>query len=355
MLQSILSNVAIILLLHLTMTVVMNFKEKFSPLYINVLMILLISASVISMFYLPIRFNGYWVDMRFIPLIFAAYLQGWKPTIPSLLISSLWRFLMGGEGMIPGILFGLVGPTLFSLAFHSHANLTGKYLEKIGIVIASWLICDLPIIFLVPNGWGFFEDIAFVRSTSFVITSVILYIYIAQNRKLHFLYRELEKLAGEDPLTKLSNKRKFFEVVDTKLAESNSKHYIAMLDIDHFKKFNDTYGHLFGDQVLINIANILKKYENDSVKVGRYGGEEFIIYIGNTANEKAAKIVKKIHQEIQETSFTVEQAPIHITVSIGLAELDEPSSLVHAISQADKNLYKAKDNGRNCLVYSCNS
>lgn len=351
MLQSILSNVAIILLLHLTMTVVMSFKKKFYPSLINVLMILLISASVIIMFYLPIRFNGYWVDMRFVPLIFVAYLQGWKPTIPSLLITSLWRFLMGGDGMIPGILFGIVGPTLFSLAFHSHFNLRRRYIEKIGIVIACWLISDLPMIFLIPNGWEIFKDIALIRSVSFVFTSIILYISIAQNRKLHFLYMELEKLAGEDPLTKLFNKRKFFEVVDIKLAESNSKHYIAMLDIDHFKKFNDTYGHLFGDKVLINIANILKKYENDSFKVGRYGGEEFIFYIENSSNEKAAKIVEKIHQEIQETSFTVEQALIHITVSIGLAELDEPSSLVHAISQADKNLYKAKNNGRNCLVY----
>lgn len=352
MLQSILSNVAIILLLHLTMTVIMSFKKKFSPSLINVLVILLISASVISMFYLPIRFNGYWVDMRFIPLIFVAYIQGWKPTIPSLLMTSLWRFLMGGDGMIPGILFGMVSPTLFSLAFHSRFNLKGRYLEKIGIVIACWLICDLPIIFLIPNGWEFFKDIALVRSTSFVITSIILYIFIAQNRKLHSLYTELEKLAGEDPLTKLFNKRKFFEVVDTKLGELDSKHYIAMLDIDHFKKFNDTYGHLFGDKVLIDIANILKKYENDSVKVGRYGGEEFIIYIGNSSDEKATKIVEKIHQEIQETAFTVEQASIHITVSIGLAELelDDPSSLVHAISQADKNLYKAKNNGRNCLV-----
>lgn len=352
MLQSILSNVAIILLLHLTMTVVMRFKKKLSPSLINVLIILLISASVISMFYLPIRFNGYWVDMRFIPLIFVAYIQGWKPAIPSLLITSLWRFLMGGDGMIPGILFGLVGPTLFSLTFHPHSFLKGRYLEKIGIVIVSWLICDLPIIFLMPNGWEFFKGIALVRSTSFVITSIILYIFIAQNRKIHFLYMELEKLAGEDPLTKLFNKRKFLEIVDTKLAETNSKHHIAMLDIDYFKKFNDTYGHLFGDKVLINIANILKKYENDSIKVGRYGGEEFIIYIGNTSNEKATKIVEKIHQEIQETSFTMEQSPIHITVSIGLAELAEASSLVQTISQADKNLYKAKDSGRNCLVYS---
>lgn len=353
MFQSILSNLAIILLLHLTMSVVLDYRKKLSPFFFNLFIIILISSSVISIFYLPIRLGNYWVDMRFIPLIFAAYIHGWRVAVPSLLIASLWRFLMDGDGMIPGILFGMVGPTLLALAFHPRSEQRRNYIEKIGIVIGSWLICDLPIIIFMPNGLEIFKEIAFIRGTSFVITSIVLYIFISQNRQRYFQSLELEKTAGEDPLTKLLNKRKFFEIVESQIAEvpPKHKHFIAMLDIDHFKKFNDSYGHLVGDQILEELANLLKKFESDRTIIGRYGGEEFIIYIGNVTDEDAQKIICDIHEEIRLNTFFIDKIPIQITTSIGLAVLEDNASLLDTVNQADKNLYKAKRNGRNCFIF----
>ncbi|RUL51648.1 GGDEF domain-containing protein [Lysinibacillus antri] len=353
MFQSILSNLAIILLTHLIMSMLMHYRKRITSFTYHTLSIILVSCSIIAMFYLPIRFGDFWLDMRFIPLVFFAYFHGWKIAISSLIIAGFWRFLMGGDGMVPGILFGMIGPTLLALAFHSRANIESNYLEKLSLLIGCWLICDIPIIFAMPNGLEVFKDIAFIRSISFIITGIIWYIFIMQNRQLKYLYDELEKQAGEDPLTKLLNKRKFFDVVTDKVKSLKPNHYIAMVDIDHFKNINDTYGHLIGDKILIDVAHILKDYETKFIQVGRYGGEEFIIYIGNTTNEDAKKLIEQIHKKIKEHEFIIDEYQhIKITASIGLASLEDNSTLLHTVNKADINLYRAKQSGRNRFVCS---
>lgn len=335
------------------MSMIMLQREKLSTFTFRSLTILLMSASVITMFYLPIRFDNYWVDMRFIPLVFFAYFYGWKIAIPALFIASFWRFLMGGDGMAPGIIFGMVGPTLLALAFHSRLETEKKYFEKLSIIIGCWLISDVPIIFLIPNGLEIFKDIALIRVMSFVATSFIWYIFIIQNRQLHILHKKLIKLAGEDPLTKLLNKRTFFENIDDKVKQIKPNHYIAMIDIDHFKEINDTYGHLAGDKIITDVATILKKYENDTVQIGRYGGEEFILYIGSATNTSAKELIKKIHEDIQSHEFKMDDyEPLRLTVSIGLAILEKNSTLLHTVNKADINLYMAKKSGRNRLICS---
>lgn len=335
------------------MSMIMHSKNKLTSITFQVLTILLVSSSVISMFYLPIHIGNYWVDLRCIPLVFYAYFYGWKIAFPSLLIASIWRFSMGGDGMVPGIVFGMVGPTLLALAFHFRSKLEKHYFEKLVIIIGSWLICDVPIIFLIPNGIEIFKDIVFIRAASFIITSIIWYIFIMQNRQLQTLHNKLVKLAGEDPLTQLLNKREFFTVVNQKIKDLQPNHYIAMVDIDYFKQINDLYGHLAGDKVITDIASILKKYTSEYVQIGRYGGEEFIIYIGNATNTSATQLIHKIHKEIQFHQFVIDDnKPLNITASIGLALLENNSTLLHTINKADINLYIAKKNGRNRLVVS---
>lgn len=351
MLQSILSNLAIILLLHLTMTFLLSTKDKLSSLLFYLLRIIVISASVIAMFYLPIRFNNYWVDMRMIPLVFFAYIQGGKVAIPALIISSVWRFFMGGDGMIPGILFGMIGPTLLALLLHLRYQPVGYYFEKIGLIIVCWLISDLPIIFLMPSGLEIFKSIALIRSTSLVATAIILYTFIILERQRRTLNIKLIKLADEDPLTKLLNKRKILETIYEQMYLLSPDHYIAMMDIDFFKKINDTYGHVIGDEVLIKVSEIFKQYETDTIKIGRYGGEEFIVYMGNTTYHHAKSIIEEIQEKVKTTAFpSNSDSPIHITLSIGLATLTMDAPLIHSINQADKNLYRAKKSGRDCIV-----
>lgn len=351
MLQSILSNIAIILLMHLTMSMLLNLRERISPRILSFSIISLVSCAVIAIFYLPIQFGEYWLDMRFIPLIFLAYIQGPTVTLPALLITCTWRFFIGGAGMLPGIVFGMILPTLLALSLHHRSRLQGHYLEKISVVIVCWFLCDFPIIFFIPNGYEVFSRIASIRCFSFVATAIILYTFIVLERQRSSLNDQLHKLAGEDPLTKLLNKRRFFEMLKEKVDTHDSEHYVAMIDIDYFKRLNDTYGHVIGDDILCKTGEILKKYERDNLIIGRYGGEEFIVFIGDATLEHAKKVAENIRQEIRTTVFLLDNGvAIHITVSIGLAKLNRHSPLLHIVNIADQNLYKAKKNGRDCLI-----
>lgn len=351
MIQSILSNLAIILLMHLFMSMLVNFRKELSAWIFRSAMILLVAGSVISMLYLPILFGNFALDLRFIPLVFLSYIWGWKYAFPTLLIVSIWRFFMGGDGALPGIIFGMVGPTLLALAFHHRAKLKGKYTEKLFLIIGCWFISDFPIIFIIPNGLEVFKDIALVRLFTFIATAVILYTFIALERQRRTLNEKLQRLAGEDPLTKLLNKRRFYEIIEGKIRCERLQHYIAMMDLDHFKKLNDTYGHVIGDEVLCKVARILKRHEQEQIRIARYGGEEFILYIGNESLEKASQILEEIRAEIEGTCFiTHQEKPIRITASFGLSPIDENSHILESVNQADKNLYLAKKNGRNRVV-----
>ena len=104
MIQSILSNLAIILLMHLIMCIIVDNRKRLPSQLFSLFIVLLFSGAVISMYYLPIEFGGgYRVDLRLIPLIFSAYFRGWKVTLPVLIIVTVWRFFAGGIGSIPGI------------------------------------------------------------------------------------------------------------------------------------------------------------------------------------------------------------------------------------------------------------
>ena len=201
-----------------------------------------------------------------------------------------------------------------------------------------------------------FQKIFLWRYMSFLGAAVILYIFVLYEHSRRDLRGQLQFLAWHDPLTKLINKSRFFEVIEEKLKDPNVNHYLAMIDMDYFKRINDTYGHVAGDQVLIKVAEIFKQYESDHVKIGRYGGEEFILYQGHTSFEQAVQTLETIRKEIRATLFVINQGvSTHVTVSIGLAKIENGTLLQEAVKQADKNLYRAKENGRDQVVTSRDS
>ena len=116
MIQSILSNLAIIFLMHIIMGTIMNYKERLNKIVFFLSVVLLFSSAVISMFFLPIEFGEYKFDLRLIPLIFLALFRGWKLTISVLSIVSIWGYFLGGMDVVPDIIFGMIIPTLFVLA-----------------------------------------------------------------------------------------------------------------------------------------------------------------------------------------------------------------------------------------------
>ena len=127
---------------------------------------------------------------------------------------------------------------------------------------------------------------------------------------------------------------------------------ILMLDLDYFKKVNDSYGHDVGDKVLIELSKVLVKSVRTSDMVIRYGGEEFLIVLQNTSEKYGDKMAEKIRLAVEEMKIQVTGAVIQKTISIGISDFpDDSDTFWQALKYADVALYKAKENGRNQAVH----
>jgi len=161
--------------------------------------------------------------------------------------------------------------------------------------------------------------------------------------------------ANRDFLTGIYNRRYFFnhiqEYIDAS-QESFKKLYIAMLDIDHFKKINDSYGHDEGDKAIVAVADILRTNTHQEDLVARFGGEEFCVAMLAENDEIAFNICERIRQKIESFSFiTKDNKEVSFTISIGLAEHSEDEDVNNTINDADLRLYEAKNSGRNKVVF----
>jgi len=172
-------------------------------------------------------------------------------------------------------------------------------------------------------------------------------------QKIALLETELAQAvqaSREDFLTKIYNKRAIEEHLAIKEAEyerHGRMFCVAMIDLDHFKKVNDTYGHEAGDAVLVAFAKILKDQARTTDIVGRYGGEEFIVILGDTELEGAKVFCEKIRIHVEEARFMFEGERIELSVSIGIAQRNGYPSLKATVNGADEYLYEAKRKGRN--------
>jgi diguanylate cyclase (GGDEF)-like protein len=166
--------------------------------------------------------------------------------------------------------------------------------------------------------------------------------------------KELELLARTDALTGLNNHRHFMDQLSCEIKQAvrhNSPLSVMILDLDDFKRVNDTYGHLIGDRVLSTIAELIKQHVRSTDIAARYGGDEFCVALPNTTAPGARGLAKKLCEEIAEVVFSADSEIVfHITCSIGLAQFhkDMKNSLV-ILKFADQALYKAKSAGRNIV------
>ncbi|CUH97560.1 hypothetical protein P22_3691 [Propionispora sp. 2/2-37] len=172
-----------------------------------------------------------------------------------------------------------------------------------------------------------------------------------------YLYESVRKMALTDGLTKLPNRRQF----DNCLAKEYNRAglyrrpvSLVMLDIDFFKKVNDTWGHLAGDEILRQLGGQIRKLFRNTDFPARFGGEEFAVVLPETALEEAVELAENFRRQIAENPFQVEENQIAVTVSLGIAsakgdmlEMLTPGQLLEA---ADQALYEAKQNGRNRVM-----
>jgi two-component system, cell cycle response regulator len=153
-----------------------------------------------------------------------------------------------------------------------------------------------------------------------------------------------------DGLTSLHNRKQLDTLVEeeiTRARRHGRELSVLMLDIDHFKKINDTHGHLTGDSVLRALASLLQKRLRPNDKLGRYGGEEFCAILPETSLENAALIAEELRALVAGTPFRAESLEINVTISIGAGALREGMIATDLYQSADKMLYQAKRTGRN--------
>jgi two-component system cell cycle response regulator len=157
-----------------------------------------------------------------------------------------------------------------------------------------------------------------------------------------------------DGLTEVFNKRYFLEFLDRELARCvryKRPLSLVMFDLDHFKRVNDTHGHLAGDFVLKEVCRRLRGRIRKEELLARYGGEEFVAVLPEAGHQGAMDFAEQIRQLVERDPFEFEGEVIPLTISVGVATIiGEPVEMLKFITIADENLYRAKHTGRNCVV-----
>jgi diguanylate cyclase (GGDEF)-like protein len=167
------------------------------------------------------------------------------------------------------------------------------------------------------------------------------------------MMEKLQKLAVTDGLTKLYNSRSFYSQLETEVDRFNRyKHPLALLllDLDHFKDYNDTYGHLEGDKILVRFSQIIKSCLRANDTAYRYGGEEFTVILPETGAEEARTVAQRIRAALEaERFYPVDSKEAKITISIGVTEYQAKEELSTFIQRADRAMYRSKRKGRNMV------
>jgi len=188
-----------------------------------------------------------------------------------------------------------------------------------------------------------------IRETNLLERLLSLLIYPLRNA---MLYHTAIAQAHRDPLTQIGNRAAFDHAMNQHLSSferHDTNFSLMVIDIDYFKTVNDTFGHIAGDQVLKCVAGCIKNTLRRSDEVFRYGGEEFVVILGNTQQGGATFIAERIRKAIEDLQVELSKM-ISVTVSIGIAASEKADKADQTLELADKALYQAKKSGRNQVV-----
>jgi diguanylate cyclase (GGDEF)-like protein len=226
-----------------------------------------------------------------------------------------------------------------------------------------------------PAVWQFTLTPPWWRTRAFYAYSVVAFLgllvglwrlsnlaLLAQRRNLQHLVQErtleLERLAKTDGLTGLLNRKALMSALDAEAkfaARHRTSLCVALIDVDHFKRINDTLGHLAGDEVLREIGKRLQNGVRVSDTVGRFGGEEFLVILRDLKKEPGFERCELLRRSLSDAPVKFEGRPIPVTASIGFAcTLVEPEQQDALVARADRAMYLAKANGRNRVEYDTN-
>jgi two-component system cell cycle response regulator len=216
-----------------------------------------------------------------------------------------------------------------------------------------------PIVHLILFGGMVIGQIALAPSANAEADTAALVALVARELggplRIAALMEESQRLATEDSLTGLMNRRAFLAQMEIEVARSQRYTLplsFMLIDVDHFKAVNDTYGHAAGDKALSTIGAVLKREMRVPDLEARWGGEELVVALTNTDLRGAAVVAERVRQAIQALAIDAQGASFSVTASIGVASFQPPESLSELIERADRAMYSAKKSGRNRVVLS---
>lgn len=266
---------------------------------------------------------------------------GWLVT--GTLIFVLLAFIHLAEGRNYSLIWVTILPPI---AFFLHGPRAGTWVTGIVFAYCGWFLYE-------QLSRGVPGDLSLGAFLNFIeVATAQLFLFRYYERSRREAYEQLQATSVTDPLTGLYNRLHLDVNLNMLLSSSRHKDLnlsVLLIDVDHFKKINDEYGHLMGDRVLCSIATILKEAVRECDFVGRWGGEEFLVVCPETGSKEAMTLANRIVETIQSRPLV---ESIHATVSIGVAEASNNTNLTAEglLHLADKNLYMAKSRGRNRAI-----
>ena len=290
-----------------------------------------------------------------------------------IIVSSLVGFLTGRTYVATFIILLVLGFVEFPILYISYGASTAVYMLVAEIGIITFM---KPLHRVIMGAAVFVADIAafVVRSKfpqlnmandnmeldtlfSFVIAFIGIMVAVAivivqferQAKQLSKMGEELTLAVNTDPLTEIRNRRYLMQYLEKQTAQmGDEKHCAVLIDLDLFKSVNDTYGHVFGDKVLKQFADTVKKNLGENDLIARFGGEEFMILFGTDNEEEIITTMNTISKEY--AIFSEKEKGKEFTFSAGAAIYGKNSPITDIFTTADKRLYKAKAAGRNMIV-----
>lgn len=285
----------------------------------------------------------------------------WKKHIKYLFIGTVLSAVLWNVAVVLGCLFAPVPYEMLMLlmivgtvtaAVLSFGSLHAIYLSYFAIMITPQIFIMLSY----GDSLHYFSAVLVFAYIPFVLpVTKAMYDNQLENIRMQDSLKgkvdEFHTTSITDFLTNIYTRRYFFNIAKNHISLSirqNRPLSLLMIDIDHFKNINDTYGHLVGDKILIEVAQALQSIIRDSDILARIGGEEFAVLLQNTSTDDTIKIAQNIRKVIEEKVFIFDDIKISVTVSIGTSKLAKNIiNLESLYKDADDNLYLAKKNGRN--------
>lgn len=298
------------------------------------------------------------IDLRIISLMMVYYIGGILPSIITGIITILFRTIYYGynQSSVAATFQIVILIVLYYIISSLKLGKLKKWISMLSVGIFSSIIMYCYLLFGVNYVLRTLIEYSFVSVIAGILAYYLLQYVTASNE----LYMRYKNEASKDFLTGLNNARQFDLIFNSNIAnakEKNEELSALMIDIDHFKNVNDTYGHSIGDIVLRELAIVLKNTCRVFDVVSRVGGEEFCILLPNCSVERAVEIGKRICDEVRIYKFDIgNNRSISITVSIGVATYPDTTKAAEVLlKQADDCLYKAKQTGRNkvCTTDIC--